>query len=255
VTSSDLARSARGPGRRSVYAATVIAWILLAIAATGEDWPASAAARPVSDCTSRSGATVVVDFGRWGGPLLRACGSTPTTGYSLLNQGGWHTTGTEHDGPAFICRIGYAGYHHGTQYPTPAQQPCVSTPPASAYWAYWEAGPGQNTWSYSQAGAPTYHPQPGSISLWIFGGTNIGGTAGSAVPAMTPASLRRAAHALGTVQAGSPAIVNAQPVGGRPRHNPGSYLSVLASIAIAAALTTAGILASRRRRRKQGAIR
>ena len=71
-------------------------------------------------CTTSSGVILAVDFSRWGGPLLRSCGTTPTTGYQLLNQGGWRTTGTQHDGPAFICRIGYAGHQGGTQYPTPS---------------------------------------------------------------------------------------------------------------------------------------
>ena len=96
---------------------------------------------------------MVVDFGPWGGPLLRACGSTPTTGFALLNQGGWHTTGTEHDGPGFVCRIGYAGFQHGDAVPDARAAVLRQTPPVNAYWAYWQAGPGQTTWSYSQHGA------------------------------------------------------------------------------------------------------
>ena len=219
----------------------------LAIAATWPTVPAFAKALPVSDCTATSSATVVVDFGPFGGPLLRACGSTPTTGFALLNQGGWHTTGTAHDGPAFVCRIGYAGFHHGTQYPAPAQQACINTPPVNAYWTYWQAGPGQNTWHYSQQGAPATRPQPGSISLWIFGGTNISGTTGSAVPAITPASLRRAA--VGTVLTGTPAIANAPPLAGRQPVSRGSFTPALLAIALAAALAAAGVVATRRRRR------
>lgn len=220
----------------------LIAVVGLAMTSVRAGIPALAASRPVSDCTAAAGATLVVDFGHWGGPLLRACGSTPTTVYSLLNQGGWHTSGTEHDGPGFICRIGYAGYDHGTQYPTPAHEPCVNTPPASAYWAYWQAGPGQSTWHYSQAGAATYHPPPGSISLWIFGGTTIGGTRGSALPPMSPASLRRTA-------------VSAPPVDGTRPRKTGSSAPALVALAVAAAITAAGVVASRRRRRQEQAGR
>lgn len=227
---------------RALTRAAFIAAAGLAITTVPAGAPAFAAARPVSDCTAASGATFVVDFGHWGGPLLRACGSTPATGYSLLNQGGWHTSGTEHDGPGFICRIGYAGYHHGTQYPTPAQEPCVNTPPVNAYWTYWQAGPGQDTWRYSQAGAAAYHPQPGSISLWIFGGTNISGTTGSAVPSMSPASLRRAAVSAPPVEASAPRAL-------------GSVAPTLSALAIAAALTAIGVVASRRRRRQEQAAR
>ncbi|MFI8455441.1 hypothetical protein [Kitasatospora sp. NPDC085464] len=150
--------------------------------------PAAAAPLPMDQCTTTSGVVLAVDFGKWGGPLLRSCGTTPTTGYALLNQGGWKTTGTGHDGPAFICRIGYSGFQGGKQFPTPDQEKCVLTPPATAYWSYWHADPGQNTWSYSQLGAMLYQPKPGSVDLWIFGGTNIEGTEGR--PTFSPDSVR-----------------------------------------------------------------
>lgn len=159
--------------------------------------PAGAAPQPMSQCTTSSGAVLAVDFSRWGGPVYRSCGTTPTTGYELLNQGGWATTGTGHDGPAFICRIGYSGYQGGKQFPTPDQDDCVLTPPASAYWSYWHANPGQNTWEYSRLGAMLYKPRPGSVDLWIFGGTNVEGTEGK--PTVTPDQLR---------------AKNAQPTGG-----------------------------------------
>ncbi|MEU9347669.1 hypothetical protein AB0D74_41380 [Streptomyces sp. NPDC048278] len=150
--------------------------------------PASAAPQPMGRCTTTSGVVLAVDFSHWGGPILRSCGTTPTTGYDLLNQGGWATTGTQHDGPAFICRIGYSGYQHGKQYPTAAQDDCVLTPPADAYWSYWHADPGARDWSYSQLGAMLYKPKPGSVDLWIFGATNIQGTEGR--PKVTPDQLR-----------------------------------------------------------------
>lgn len=150
--------------------------------------PAAAAPQPMGRCTTTSGAVLAVDFSHWGGPILRSCGTTPTTGYELLNQGGWGTTGTGHDGPAFICRIGYSGFKSGKQYPTAAQDDCVLTPPASAYWSYWHADPGATTWQYSQLGAMLYKPKPGSVDLWIFGGTNIEGTEGR--PTVTPDQLR-----------------------------------------------------------------
>ncbi|MGW9370579.1 hypothetical protein ACWGVR_11295 [Streptomyces xanthophaeus] len=150
--------------------------------------PAGAAPQPMGQCTTSSGVVLAVDFSHWGGPVYRSCGTTPTTGYELLNQGGWATTGTGHDGPAFICRIGYSGHQGGKQYPTPQQDDCVLTPPASAYWSYWHAGPGQNTWEYSQLGAMLYKPKPGSVDLWTFGGTDLEGTEGR--PAVSPDQLR-----------------------------------------------------------------
>ena len=80
--------------RRSIVALTIVG----ALAVTPA--PALADALPIGQCTTSSGVILAVDFSRWGGPLLRSCGTTPTTGYQLLNQGGWRTTGTQHDGPA-----------------------------------------------------------------------------------------------------------------------------------------------------------
>lgn len=217
--------------------------------------PAAAAPRPTADCTATAGVIVAVDFSHWGGPLLRSCGTTPATGYSLINQGGWHTAGTEHDGPGFICRIGYGGYRGGVEYPTPAQESCVLTPPATAYWTYWQAGPGQDTWTYSEAGAMTYHPRPGSVSLWVFGGTNLGGTAGSAMPPVTPDTLR-APHRAGTAQPGtatapSPAIVNAAPVAASTSSGHGSPGPAIIGLSMVLVLAGAGIVAVRRRPREQ----
>ncbi|MYT26975.1 hypothetical protein GTW69_43060, partial [Streptomyces sp. SID7760] len=175
--------------------AAALGMTVAAFAATAA--PAGAASQAMGQCTTTSGVVLAVDFSRWGGPVYRSCGTTPTTGYELLNQGGWATTGTGHDGPAFICRIGYSGYQGGKQFPTAQQDDCVLTPPASAYWSYWHANPGQNTWEYSQLGAMLYKPKPGSVDLWIFGGTNIEGTEGK--PTVTPDQLR--AH-------------NTQPTGG-----------------------------------------
>jgi hypothetical protein len=232
------------PGRPG---AGLTALALAASAILASALPASAAAQPVSRCTATSGAIVAVDFAHWGGPLLRSCGSTPSTGYALLNQGGWQTTGTEHDGQGFVCRIGYAGYHHGTQYPTPAQQPCVDTPPANAYWAFWQAGPGRDTWSYSQAGAMSYRPAPGSVELWSFGSTSISGTTGSARPVISPDRLRDLA---GGSSGETPPIVNAPPVLRPATTGPdGSARPTLIAIAIAVLLATAAIAASRRRAR------
>ncbi|MEW1632743.1 hypothetical protein AB0469_01580 [Streptomyces sp. NPDC093801] len=166
--------------------AAVVGLTLASLTATTS--PAAAAPQPIGQCTTSAGVVLAVDFSHWGGPVYRSCGTTPTTGYELLNQGGWATTGTGHDGPAFICRIGYSGHQGGKQFPTPAQDDCVLTPPASAYWSYWHADPGQNTWTYSQLGAMLYRPKPGSVDLWIFGGTNIEGTEGK--PTVTPDQLR-----------------------------------------------------------------
>ncbi|MGF1425244.1 hypothetical protein, partial [Kitasatospora sp. LaBMicrA B282] len=150
--------------------------------------PAAADALPMDQCTPTSGVVLAVDFGPWGGPVLRACGSTPTTGFALLNEGGWRTTGTHHDGPGFICRIAFSGFRGGAGFPTPDQDACVSTPPIGHYWSYWHADPGQQSWSYSQLGAATYQPAPGSVDAWVYGGTDVDGSSGG--PSFAPDSVR-----------------------------------------------------------------
>ncbi|MER8187299.1 hypothetical protein [Kitasatospora sp. NPDC094015] len=183
-----MSRRPRRPGPAGRLARGLAAAGVTLVSALGGIGTAAAAPLPIEQCTTTSGVVLAVDLGHWGGPLLRSCGTTPTTGYALLNQGGWKTTGTGHDGPAFICRIGYSGYQGGKQYPTPDQEKCVLTPPATSYWSYWHADPGQNTWSYSQLGAMSYQPKPGSVDLWIFGGTNIEGTEGK--PTFSPDTVR-----------------------------------------------------------------
>lgn len=148
--------------------------------------PASAA--PVGDCTTAKGAIVAVDFAPFGGKVERGCDTIPTTGYELLHDGGFSTAGTEHDGPAFVCRIGFGSFNSGTQYPTPDKDSCVLTPPATAYWSYWTASPGQDDWTYSQYGAMDRKLKDGDVDAWVYGGTDIGGTNGE--PTFSPDDVR-----------------------------------------------------------------
>ena len=142
----------------------------------------------VGACTRSSGALVAVSFGAWGGPIVRGCDTSLTTGIDLLDTAGFTTTGTTRDGPQFICRIGHPYWQSGTQYPTPATDACVVTPPANAYWSYWIAPKGRTTWSYSPLGAYSDQPKPGEVEAWTFGATDIGGTTGQ--PTFTPAQVR-----------------------------------------------------------------
>ncbi|MFI5787960.1 prenyltransferase/squalene oxidase repeat-containing protein [Streptomyces sp. NPDC051640] len=147
-----------------------------------------AVADPVEECTATKGAIVAVDFGPFGGGVVRRCDTTPTTGYQLLRDGGFTTEGTQHDGDGFICRIGNGSFNSGTQYPTPVTEDCVLTPQATAYWSYWIASPGQKTWSYSPLGAMSRTPGAGDVDAWVFGGTDIGGSTGR--PTFTPDEVR-----------------------------------------------------------------
>jgi hypothetical protein len=138
-------------------------------------WSAPTAAR-ASGCTAPQVA-VLVDLSRWGGSDRVGCVSwtSSLTGYDALHSAGFSTTGTVHDGPGFVCRID--GYPAAG---APDHEACVSTPPASKYWSYWHAEPGQTSWTFSTLGAMSYHPHAGSAEAWTFG-------AGSA-PSVAPSA-------------------------------------------------------------------
>ena len=81
-----------------------LAWMALAavvtVGATALVVPTRPAiADPLESSTTTTGAIVAVDFGPWGGSVLRGCDATPTTGLDLLHEAGFATTGTVHDGP------------------------------------------------------------------------------------------------------------------------------------------------------------
>ncbi len=143
---------------------------------------APAAADPGS-CTPTVGVVVAVDFHPFGGGIERGCDPTPTTGLEALHTAGFSTVGTQHDGPAFVCRI--------KGLPTATADPCVVTPPSTRYWSYWHADAGQAGWSYGQLGAASYRPKAGSVDAWVYGATDTGGGGGG--PSFSPSSVRATA--------------------------------------------------------------
>lgn len=188
-------RSPRAATRRcsswSCFVAGVATLLVSIIAVVATETGAGAVTTATSACTAPAVA-VVVDFGHWNEPAIRVCvpWSETLTGASLLQRAGFTTAGTVHDGPAFVCRLGFPSVRGGTQLPTadpPDGEACVMTPPASAYWGYWHALPGSEVWSYSQQGFMTYHPPPGSVDVWTFGSTGDGGTRGQ--PSFSTASV------------------------------------------------------------------
>jgi hypothetical protein len=158
--------------------------VLAIVALIGTFWVAggiwhagTAAADPMSSCSTTTGEIVVVDFAPWGGDIERGCAGTLSTGYNAMISAGFTPAGDEEDGPAFICRI--------DDEPPPSEEPCVDTPPASASWSYWHADVGQNVWTYSLQGASYYEPPPGSVDAWTFGASNP-----NVQPPFSPSSVR-----------------------------------------------------------------
>ncbi|MET8983232.1 prenyltransferase/squalene oxidase repeat-containing protein [Streptomyces sp. NPDC004539] len=201
------ARSGTTPG---AWTALATALLLIAAACTTFLTTISpAAADPIGDCTATDGAVAAVDFEPFGGKVERGCDTTPTTGYDLLHDAGFTTTGTRHDGPGFICRIGSGTFNSGTQYPTPDEEPCVLTPQATAYWSYWTAAPGQDEWTYSRYGAMDRTLKDGDVDAWVYGGTDVGGSTGR--PAFTPDDVRAGTTGTpdpGTTPTGAPGDID-----------------------------------------------
>lgn len=104
------------------------------------------------------GVTVVVDFQELGGGVnVRCTGRSPSDGADALDAAGIAWQGVVRWGRGFVCRI--AG--------KPADDPCIDTPPASAYWGYWIA-PRGGSWCYSDKGVLNRRPPPGGVEGWSF---------------------------------------------------------------------------------------
>lgn len=111
-------------------------------------------------CLDAGGVTVVVDFQELGGQTIVRCAvGAQATGLAALKAAGIEVTGTNRWGESFVCRL--------EGKPGPDREPCVDTPPTSAYWSYWHA-PDGGSWTYSQQGATYRTPPAGSFEGWSF---------------------------------------------------------------------------------------
>lgn len=124
--------------------------------------PASAAA-----CSGTSGVTVVVNSTAYCAPGDPASGMAALQAVASVVQ--------VQSQPGFVCRVDGV----------PAADPCVRTPPTTAYWSYWHAQPG-GTWQYSNVGAASYDPAPGSVEGWSFGSGGRPGIDPPPAPAPAP---------------------------------------------------------------------
>ena len=99
-----------------------------------------AGADPTVDCST--GVIVAVDFATWAGTINTVCdaGTLPATAAYALQTAGFNPVGVAGYGLAFICQIGS----------DPPDDSLPATPPANAYWSFWYADAGNNTWTYSR---------------------------------------------------------------------------------------------------------
>ncbi len=122
-----------------------------------------------SACAGSTGVTVVVDTGT---SVSTRCASGPS-GSALTALAAVASVEQVQTQPGFVCRID--GF--------PASDPCVRTPPATAYWAFFHAERG-GSWTYSSQGAGSYAPAAGSVIGFAFGAGSAPRTAPPA-PAST----------------------------------------------------------------------
>ncbi|UWZ40356.1 hypothetical protein Drose_12700 [Dactylosporangium roseum] len=140
------------------------------VVTTGVAVPVPAhAAGSAGYCPDSTGVTVVVDYNDLGGGIVVRCApGAQDTGLAALKNAGFTVAGTNRWGEAFICRI--------NGKPAAATEPCVDTPPASAYWSYWHA-PDGGSWTYSDKGVKNRTPPQGTFEGWSFSKNHTGGTA------------------------------------------------------------------------------
>lgn len=166
-------------------------------------------------CADGNGVTVVVDFNELGGGVVIRCApGDQATGLSALKNAGFAVAGTSRWGEGFICRI--------EGRPGVSTEPCVDTPPATAYWSYWHASNG-GSWTYSDRGVKNRKPPAGSFEGWSFSKGRSESTAPrpGAAP-IRPAAPPPPATGGGGTQpgGGAPPGGGGQPGGGAPPGQP-----------------------------------
>jgi len=163
---------ANSPGRRTRT-------VLLCTALLGASGLWAPGIAQAAACSGGDGVTVVVDYGPYGG-IETSCAPDPTNGLSALSQAGFSVVQVTSQ-PGFVCRI------DGT--PPAEDDACVRTPPATAYWSYWQAPQGSTDWTYSGSGPAGSQPAGGATEGWSFGGTEAPGISppvNTAAPAPPP---------------------------------------------------------------------
>ncbi|MEV6235514.1 ABC transporter substrate-binding protein [Lentzea sp. NPDC051838] len=112
-------------------------------------------------CKDDKGVTVVVDFQQLGGDAIVRCNPQTTAGSGLdaIKGAGFQIAGVQRWGEGFVCRI--------ENKPGAADERCIDTPPAQAYWSYWHAA-NNCAWDYSQWGVKNRRFIPGGFEGWSF---------------------------------------------------------------------------------------
>lgn len=160
-------------------------------------------------CSSADGVTVVVDFHELGGGVQTACVADGggQTAAELFPAAGFPLDYVQRQ-PGFVCRVSGK----------PADNPCVNTPPADAYWGlYWSDGK-SGRWTYATSGAGGQHvPDGGYVGFSWQGGGDSTPPGSSPTPhptataTPTQASTQGPGHAGSSAPSGSGATSPGQP--------------------------------------------
>lgn len=128
--------------------------------------PAQAAA-----CPGATGVTVVVDYKQLGGGVAQGCASSGggKTAAANFSAAGFPLTYVQRS-PGFVCRVSGK----------PAADPCVNTPPVSAYWSLWWSDGKSGKWTYSSLGAGSLKVPTGGYVAFAWQGQAAKATPGVA---------------------------------------------------------------------------
>lgn len=124
-------------------------------------------------CSGTSGVSLVVEFNQLGGGVRQECDQDGAgrTADRVLKDAGF-SLGYVQRFPGFVCRIDGL----------PADDPCVDTPPADAYWGLWWSDGRSGTWTYSSLGAGSLTLPAGAYVAMVWDGSS-----GTVRPTIAPA--------------------------------------------------------------------
>lgn len=221
----------RIPAPRRLALLALLGWALLGFAE-----PAAATPSTGRDgaCPPRTGVTVVVDFGPLGGGARVACAvHVPGSGADAVTATGFDLTGVVSQ-PGFVCRV--------DDRPGPADEDCLRTPPADAYWGLFVAARAGEPWTYATVGLDALEPAAGA-----YVGLRFQDGSGRVPPMRERLAGRAAPPGPASSGPGTPEADTADTAAARREQGgPGALVPVAA--ALVAALLAATYLMARRRR-------
>ncbi|MGB0101580.1 MAG: hypothetical protein WBP61_14980 [Nocardioides sp.] len=165
-------------------AAKVLAQVAAATLAAAAWAVAPVAPAQAATCASADGVTVVVDFHELGGGAPAVCvgdgGGRKAS--DLFPAAGFRLDYVQRQ-PGFVCQVSGK----------PADNPCINTPPADAYWGLWWSDGKSGAWSYATTGASGLTVPDGGYVAFSWNGSPSRATPGvsprphpSATPTPTP---------------------------------------------------------------------